>query len=104
MTKEELFFQETGSSIKGAELSNMFGKPCFKVNGKAFVCLFENCMVFKLSGSHHEKAMKLKGSCLFDPSGKDRAMKEWVQVTFANKEQWKDLAGAAFDYVKSSKK
>lgn len=77
----------------------MFGKPCFKINGKAFCCFFENSMVFKLSGDEHAEAMKLKGSKLFDPSGKGRAMKEWVQVTYDHYKKWEKFAKAAVEYV-----
>jgi hypothetical protein len=88
------------AKMKGAEESQMFGKPCYKVAGKAFVCFFENEMVFKLGDPAHEEAMKLKGAHLFDPSGKKRPMKEWVQVPAAHSGSWKKLAKSAFDYVK----
>jgi hypothetical protein len=78
MAAEEDLFTQTGSAIKGAELSQMFGKPCFKINGKAFICFFEKSMVFKLSGDDHKNALALKGVQLFDPSDKKRPMKEWV--------------------------
>lgn len=103
MSAEKLF-ADTGSKLKGAEQSQMFGKPCFKVNGKAFMCFFEDCLVFKLEGKTHEAALKLKGSKLFDPSGKGRAMKEWVQVPASNNAKWNDLAKDAMNYVKSSAK
>ena len=101
---EEKFYNEVGASIKGAEASQMFGKPCFKVNGKAFVCLFEKKMVFKLSDKAHKEAMSLDGTELFDPSKKGRAMKEWVVVPFEYKGVWKKFAKAAFDFVKVSAK
>jgi hypothetical protein len=92
-------YLEIGKKIKGAEESQMFGKPCFKINGKAFVCFFKDCMVFKLSDKNHKEALSLDGSELFDPSGKGRAMKEWVQVPFDYSDTWKKFAKAAFDYV-----
>src|SRR6476620_7022198 len=99
MTKSEKLYTETGLKIKGAEQSQMFGKPCFKINGKAFVAFFNDCMVFKLTGEMHKEALSLDGSELFDPSGKGRAMKEWVQVPYDYAAQWKKFAKAAFDYV-----
>jgi hypothetical protein len=104
MAKEEDYYKEIGASISEAEESQMFGKPALKVDGKAFACYFKECMVFKLGGTDHEEAMKLKGAQLFDPSGKGRAMKEWVQVPFAHKAKWKAFAGAALAYVRTSKK
>ncbi|MEP6646744.1 MAG: hypothetical protein ABJC12_06620 [Saprospiraceae bacterium] len=99
MAKQEEAFISTGKSIKQAEQSQMFGKPCFKINGKAFCCFFENCMVFKLTGDDHKEALALKGSKLFDPSGAGRAMKEWVQVDFVYAEKWKGFAKKAVEYV-----
>src|SRR5256885_1235202 len=96
----EVYF-DTGRAFKGAEESQMFGKPCFKVKGKAFVSFFNDCMVFKLSGGDHKKALGLGGSELFDPSGKKRPMKEWVQVPAMHTAKWPELAKAAFEYVKS---
>jgi len=51
----------------------MFGKRCVKVNGKAAIALFEECLVFKLSTDEHALAISLDNSVLWDPSGKGRA-------------------------------
>lgn len=99
MNKEETLYTEIGQKLKGAKQSQMFGKPCFKINGKAFVCFFENSMVFKLNGDAHKEALSLDGSQLFDPSKKGRAMKEWVQVPYVYSSNWKGFAKAACDYV-----
>jgi hypothetical protein len=104
LAKEEALYNEIGESLKGVEISQMFGKPALKINGKAFACFFQECMVFKLTGDEHAAAMKLKGSVLFDPSGKGRAMKEWVQVPFAHKAKWETLAKSAMAYVKKTAK
>src|SRR5687768_2222066 len=98
--KEQELYLKVGQAIKDAEESQMFGKPCFKVNGKAFICFFEKCMVFKLTGKEHKEALALDGSELFDPSKKGRAMKEWIQVPFDYSDKWKKYAKAAYDYVK----
>ena len=81
------------------EASQMFGKPCLKVNGKAFCCFFDGDMVFKLTGLNHEKALALKGSKLFDPAGSGRAMKEWVQVYISQADKWPRIALAAMHYL-----
>jgi hypothetical protein len=102
MTKEETTYIEAGRKVTGAEQSQMFGKPCFKINGKAFISFFENEMVFKLTGDEHEKALSLDGARLFDPSGKKRPMKEWVQVPGSHAAEWPKLAKAAAKYVGST--
>ncbi|MBA2613026.1 MAG: hypothetical protein H0U95_13735 [Bacteroidetes bacterium] len=100
MNKEETLYLAIGKKIKEAEASQMFGKPCFKINGKAFACFFNKNMVFKLSGDVHKEALSLDGSQLFDPSGKGRAMKEWVQVPYDYSQDWEKFAKAALKYVK----
>ncbi len=100
MSKEEALYIAIAQKIKDTVQSQMFGKPCLKINSKAFASLFDNEMVFKLDGDKHKEALSLDGSRLFDPSGKGRAMKEWVQVPYDYKEQWEDFARAAFKYVK----
>lgn len=97
--EEQDLYLSIGRGIQDAAESQMFGKPCFKINGKAFVSLFQNEMVFKLHGGSHAKALGLEGAQLFDPSGKQRPMKEWVQVPYAHKESWPDLAAEAAVYV-----
>ncbi|MFK8044840.1 MAG: hypothetical protein AB8B72_05055 [Crocinitomicaceae bacterium] len=95
MIEAEELFAEIGKKLTGEEQSQMFGKPCFKINKKAFICFFENDMVFKLTGDSHNEALSLDGSKLFDPSGKNRPMKEWVQVPFHYHKNWKSYAEAA---------
>ena len=66
---------------------------------KAFICFFQNEMVFKLTGDLHEEALSLNGSQLFDPSLKKRAMKEWVQVPYNHSSKWAKFAKEAMKYV-----
>jgi hypothetical protein len=104
MTAAEKLYGEIGHSLKGIEISQLFGKPALKIAGKAFACFFQDCMVFKLAGETHTQALDLKKSKLFDPSGANRPMKEWVQVTFENKNQWLPFAKEAMAYVKKTAK
>ncbi len=98
---EEEMFKEVGKSVVGAALGNLFGKPCFKIEGKAFVCYYEKCMVFKLFGDIHQQALSLIDSKLFDPSKKGRPMKEWVQVSYQHHQRWLDFTKEAERYVRS---
>jgi hypothetical protein len=99
MNNEQKLYLAIGQNLKGAEESQMFGKPCFKVHGKAFACFFHNEMVFKLKGDIHTEALGLDGTQLFDPSGKKRPMKEWIQVPYKYKDSWNKYAKEAMKYV-----
>lgn len=72
MKNAEKLFLEIGKQIKGAQESKMFGKLCFKINGKAFIAFFKDSMVFKLTDKAHKEALSLDGSELFDPSEKKK--------------------------------
>ncbi len=99
MSREESLYHEVAEKIDGSVKSQMFGKPCYKINGKAFCCFFQNELVFKLNGSSHQEALSYDGTKLFDPSGKNRPMKEWVQVPFDYMEDWERFAAEAALYV-----
>ena len=102
--ESESAFKKLGDALKGAEASKMFGMPCYKINGKAFLGLYNNDSVFKLSGEFHASALALKGAKLFDPSGMNRPMKEWVQMPSSHKSKFGLLAEEAYKYVKKSAK
>ena len=99
MTDAHQHFLDVGGSFPETTESKLFGEPCFKIDGRAFVCFFENEMVFKLDGDAHIEALSLDGSYLFDPSKKGRPMKEWVQVPFEYKEKWTQFAESALAFV-----
>ncbi len=98
MSPEEELFMSIGNGIKDAGFGQLFGKPCFKINGKAFICFFNNEMVFKLGGDEHKRAILLANARLFDPSGKNRPMKEWIQLGAQHQSEWKTLASLAKTY------
>jgi hypothetical protein len=102
MTTEETLYTSIGHSFPQAQQSQMFGKPCFKVNGKAFISFFQDCLVCKLTAPAHAEALSLDGTHLFDPSGRGRPMKEWVQIPFAYQAQWPAFAAAALHYVEAT--
>ena len=77
----------------------MFGKPCLKVGGKAFVAQHLGTVVFKLSGDAHAQAMAQPGAALWDPSGKGRPMKEWVALPASASRRFEAFAKAALAYV-----
>jgi len=101
MSEEENLFHSIGNSINDSVKGQLFGKPCYKIGSKAFICFFENEMVFKLSNEAHSLALELPESQLFDPSKKKRPMKEWVQVPYSHQGNWLNFAKEACKYVSS---
>lgn len=96
------YFVTLAAGLPGTEQKAIFGKPSIVLAGKHFACFFQDCMVFKLRGADHVGAMALEGAQLFDPSGKHRPMKEWVQVPFAHRERWAALAERALAYARQT--
>lgn len=97
--KEELAV--LAESLGGVELGQLFGKPSLKVGKAHFVCGFQQCLVVKVGKESIEEMLPdFEGAVLFDPSGKGRAMKDWLQIPQTYKEQWPSLARQALDFVK----
>ena len=80
------------------ELGQMMGMPCVKRAGKlvAGYASSSGAMVFKLpDADQRDAALALDGAELFDPSGRGRPFKEWVQVPAAHADRWPEFAEAA---------
>jgi hypothetical protein len=101
MKESESIYTQIGLSLPDSQQSQMFGKPCFKIGGKAYISLFEGCMIFKLNGEARTDALALDGAAPFDPSKKGRPMKEWIQLPFGYQDMWPHFAEAAQQYVRS---
>ena len=86
-------------SYDGVTTGQIFGKACIKTHGKALAAFFQGDIALKLTGDDHRAALALDGARLWDPSGKHRPMKEWVQLPFACAQAWPDLAVRALKYV-----
>ncbi|MBL4708346.1 MAG: hypothetical protein JKY48_07920 [Flavobacteriales bacterium] len=81
-------------------IGQMFGKPCLKINNKAFAVFFKDEMVFKL-GQREIDLLKThySNSVNWDPSGKNRPMKDWLQISITDSNDWTKLAKQALHYV-----
>ena len=81
----------------GAKKSKMFGMPCLKdPDGKAFVGLYQDQLVVRLSrdSAEHAEALALDGAHLFEPMA-GRPMKDWVCLPETHEARWHDFAVAA---------
>lgn len=99
MSPAETAFIEACIHLEGAVKSQMFGVPCFKIGSKAFVCFKVDTIIFKLSGDALKEALSLDGAKQFDPSGKNRPMKEWIELPYSYHSLWPKFAKLAIDYV-----
>ena len=85
------------------EKTQMMGMPAVKRNGKLVAGFVRSSgeMTFKLTdAAAHADALALDGAQLFDPSGRGRPFKEWVQVPAAHAERWPSLAQRALESAK----
>lgn len=95
---EQLLGLQEQLGAERASISAMFGKPALKDRqGKAFACLLDGAVAFRLGrdSTAHADALALDGAHLFDPSGKDRPMRDWVSVPPAHAGRWSELAESA---------
>jgi len=88
----------------GTSVGQMFGKPCLMTDKKAFAVFFKGEMVFKLGQQEINLLIdKYPNSTNWDPSGKKRPMKDWLQVPVNYSDDWESLSKQALDYVKENK-
>ncbi|MGN6532859.1 MAG: hypothetical protein ACTHK0_14050 [Ginsengibacter sp.] len=92
MTKAEEFFILLASEIPNVKEGKMFGSLCMKAsNGKSAAMFWKDNIVVKLSKEPFKDALSLEGAKLFEPMD-GKPMKEWVQIPFKHKDQWKKFA------------
>jgi hypothetical protein len=104
MTEAEKYFLELGKEIPGVKEGKMFGSLCLKTsNGKSGAMLWKDHIVVKLQGKDFEESLKLKGAKQFEPM-EGRPMKEWIQIPYVHKTQWKKLALLSIEAAKKAKK
>lgn len=102
MKQTEALFAQAEAQFSGrAEVTQgkLFGHPCLSVQGKAFMVRFHDDLVFKLGRERATVLLEAHGELrLFDPSGKGRAMRDWVQapVSFSHEVSAWSEASCAF--------
>lgn len=85
------------ASDPDVQLGQMMGHPCIKAGGKIIASFQpEGSIAFKLPDeAEREKTLALDGAVPFEPMGKGRVMKEWVDVPVAHEAKWAQLAETA---------
>lgn len=94
------YFKELSEKFEDVKPGKMFGCDCLKTpNGKAAAMFWHDHLVVKLPPAELEKALKIKGSKIFEPM-KGRPMNGWLQVPFSNKESWEAYLKQSIGLVK----
>ncbi len=92
MSDAEAYFMELTGEIPNAVPGKMFGALCMKMpNGKSAAMFWKDNIVVKLHGGELNEAMSLDGAKLFEPM-EGKPMKDWVQIPFDYKSEWKTFA------------
>jgi hypothetical protein len=92
MTAAEVYFTELTQEIPNAMPGKVFGALCMKMpNGKSAAMFWKDNIVVKLHGDALNEALSLDGAQLFEPM-EGKPMKDWVQIPFNYKDQWKTFA------------
>ena len=76
------FIEDLRTEAPSLEITQMFGKPCAKLGGgKPVLSFCQDSMVFKLGATRVQEIYASHPEAVpFDPSGKGRPFKDWVQV------------------------
>ena len=78
----------------------MFGKLCAKIKGKPFVSFYSDELAFRIGREDIPDLLaKIEGSVLFDPSGKNRPFKDWIQVPIQHQTKYQDLSDLALKFT-----
>ena len=75
-----------------------FGFPALKVEGKIFVALRRGALLARLGRDEVDERVLRKEGVRFDPSGKGRPMKDWLDST-ADYDEWVELALGALAFT-----
>ena len=101
MTKTEKLFQQIAATFPEGTISNMFGATCIKApNGKAVFLIWQNDLVFKLTGQDEKVALSLDGTKIYEPAP-GRKMGGWIQIPLVHSAKWAAFAKKSYEYVKS---
>src|SRR4051812_2308172 len=81
---------------RGVLTGALFGARSLTFDGTAFACVKGGRFAVKLGAGSplHAQALALPEGKLFDPSGKDRPFKDWVEIAPSHSEQWPRYAEA----------
>lgn len=80
-----------------------FGTPAAKIEGKIFLALWRGALVARIGADEVNHRVLAGDGVRFDPSGKGKAMKDWLE-TNAEHDEWTELALAAIAFTAGQSK
>ncbi len=87
-------------ALPEARQGSMFGYPALCIGRKPFAFFHAETgrdAAFKLPAARMAIELQQDGYGVFDPAGKGKPMKSWLQVPFEAADAWAVLAEAAFE-------
>lgn len=86
-------------SVAGdVERTVLFGSRAIRVQGKIFVTLRHGALIARLGADEVDERVLAGDGVRFDPSGKGRAMKDWLESN-AEHDEWVELGLAALAFT-----
>jgi hypothetical protein len=82
----------------GVQRAVWFGVPAAKVEGKIFLALWRGALVARIGADEVDARVLAGDGVRFDPSGKGRAMKDWLEAD-AEPDDWPELGAAALAFT-----
>ncbi|XDD51195.1 DUF773 domain-containing protein [Leptospira sp. WS92.C1] len=99
----EIFSEKFLINHKQVTVGKWFGLESLNLNGKPFAAFFQGELVFKIGAEKIAQILsQYPGAKLFDPSGRDRAMKDWLQIPAGFENDWSQLAESALSFLISA--
>lgn len=103
MKTPQSVYQDLLATNEALVSSQMFGKPCGKYKGKAIITFYQEEIAFKLGRAIVPNLLKKhKGSKPFDPSGKGRPFKDWIQMPLDHQSIFDDMLQEAIELFDNS--
>jgi len=82
------------------KLGKFFGFQALKHQGKTFVILSGDQLVFRLDGERRKEALELAESSLWNPYGREKH--NWVVLSSTHSEQWRIFFDKALQLVRNT--
>ena len=74
------------NNVRGVREGKFFGFQALQFEGKSFVILSGEFLVFRLDEALREEAIDLDGAAAWNPYGREK--RNWIQLSSTHSERW----------------